>query len=112
MIMQSPELIKSCQQVQFRSECESIYPNELRKEPEKHCISTLESCAHALMLLEPSVERATDAKEYLEGSMQCMVDKRMSVSESRNRVPRFSRPKEKIFEKNKRRHEIKQQLFK
>jgi len=111
MIMQSPELIKNCQQIQFQSETESIYPSELRKEPEKHCLSTLESCAHALMRLEASVECATEAKMYLEGSMRCMVNKRMSVSKSRNRVPRFSRPDEKIFEKNKRVDEIKQQLF-
>eukprot|EP00578_Thalassiosira_sp_NH16_P006319 CAMPEP_0181123112 /NCGR_PEP_ID=MMETSP1071-20121207/25702_1 /TAXON_ID=35127 /ORGANISM="Thalassiosira sp., Strain NH16" /LENGTH=259 /DNA_ID=CAMNT_0023208185 /DNA_START=210 /DNA_END=986 /DNA_ORIENTATION=+ len=110
MIMQSPELIKNCQQVQFQSECESIYPVELRKEPEKHCVSTLESCAHALMLLEPSAERAAEAKTFLEESMRCMVDKRMSVSESRNRAPRFSRPGKQIFEKDKRRHEIKQEL--
>jgi len=111
MIMQSPELIKNCQQIQFQSETESIYPDSLRKEPEKHCLSTLESCAHTLMLLEPSSERATESKMFLEGSMKCMVDKRMSVSESRNREPRFAKDKQKIFKKNKRRHEIKQQLF-
>eukprot|EP00579_Thalassiosira_antarctica_P006979 CAMPEP_0201880334 /NCGR_PEP_ID=MMETSP0902-20130614/10949_1 /ASSEMBLY_ACC=CAM_ASM_000551 /TAXON_ID=420261 /ORGANISM="Thalassiosira antarctica, Strain CCMP982" /LENGTH=268 /DNA_ID=CAMNT_0048408329 /DNA_START=248 /DNA_END=1054 /DNA_ORIENTATION=+ len=111
MIMQSPALIQICQQVQFQSEQESIYPSSLRKEPEKHCLSTLESCAHALMLLEPSLERATESKLFLEGSMRCMVEKRMSVSESRNRAPRFARAGKKIFEKNQRRHEIKQQLF-
>ena len=111
MIMQSPELISICQQVQFQSESESIYPDELRKEPEKHCLSTLESCAQALMVLEPSLECATKAKEYLEGSMKCMVEKRMSVSASRDREPRFERPGKRIYEKNKRRHEIKQQIF-
>lgn len=111
VIYRSPELINECQHIKFQSETESIYPVELRKEPEKHCLSTLESCANALVLLEPSSERAMEAKEFLEGSMRCMVEKRMSVSESRNRSPRFSRPGSKIFEKNKRRHEIKQQLF-
>ncbi|KAL7528496.1 hypothetical protein ACHAXR_002476 [Thalassiosira sp. AJA248-18] len=120
MIMQSPELIKNCQQVQFQSENESIYhtssvgessADPLRKEPEKHCLSTLESSAQALMHLEPSVECAMEAKMFLEGSMRCMVEKRMSVSEERNREPRFARPGMKIYEKNKRRHEIKKQLF-
>ena len=106
----SLELMNICQQVQFQSDSESIYPEELRKEPQSHCISTLESCAHALTLLEPP-ERALEAKKYLEGSMRCMVGKRMSVSESRNRAPRFARAEKKIYAKNKRRHEIKQDLF-
>ncbi|KAL7547863.1 hypothetical protein ACHAWF_011137 [Thalassiosira exigua] len=111
IIMQSPELIDSCQKIQFQSETESIYPIQLRKEPEKHCLSTLESCAHALMILEPSSERATKAKKFLEGSMKCMVERRLDVSDSRDRAPRFSRPNAKIFEKNRRRHQIKRQLF-
>ena len=111
MIKQSPELLENCQQVQFQSEYESIYPVQLRKEPEKHCISTLESCAQALLLLEPSLDRATEAKAYLEGTLRCMVEKRMSVSAERNRVPRFESPGKKSFEKAKRRHEIKKDLF-
>lgn len=61
----SPDLTRACQQVQFKSDTKSIYPEELRKEPKKHCISTLESCATALTLLEPG-ERASQAKQYLE----------------------------------------------
>jgi len=107
--MRSLELMSMCQQIQFQSDAESIYPEELRKEPQKHCLSTLESCAHALKLLES--DGAVEAKMMLEGAMQCMVDKRMSVSEERNREPRFSRRDKTIYEKNKRRHEIKKQLF-
>ena len=81
MRMQSPELMSVCQQVQFKSESESIYPDSLRKEPEKHCLSTLESCGQALMYLEPSIESAKRAKQTLEGAMRCMVEKRISVSE-------------------------------
>jgi len=111
MIMQSPDLVRSCRQVQFTSDHESLYPSSLRKEPEKHCLSTLESCAHALTLLEPCSERATESKTFLEGSMRCMVEKRMQVSESRERAPRFARAGKKTFGKNKRRHEIKKELF-
>ena len=53
-----------------------------------------------------------EAKQYLEQSMCCMVDIRNSVSESRNREPRFARADQKIYAKNKRRHEIKKELFK
>lgn len=108
--LKSPELVQNCRQIQFQSDQDSIYPDVLRKEPQKHCLSTLESCAHALMLLEPSHELATKAKAHLEDSMRCMVEKRMSLIESRNE-PRFARPSQKIFSKNKRRHEIKKELF-
>ena len=112
IMMRSPDVINICQQVQFESESESIYPIELRKEPKKHCISTLESCANALIHLEHSAEKAIEVKKFLEGSMMCMVEKRISYSEWRNRTaPRFSRPKQKAYQKNKRRHEIKKQLF-
>ena len=89
MRMQSPGIMSVCQQVQFKSESESIYPDSLRKEPEKHCLSTLESCGQALMYLEPSTEIAQRAKQTLERAMRCMVEKRISVSESRDREPRW-----------------------
>ena len=113
MRMQSPDLMSVCQQVQFKSESESIYPDSLRKEPEKHCLSTLESCGQALMYIEPSIESAKRAKQTLEGAMRCMVDKRISVSESRERNPRWQgyEPKKRIYDKNKQRNEIKKQLF-
>ncbi len=108
--MQSPTLIDICQQVQFSAENESIY-DAVRKEPEKHCVSTLEACALSLMLLEPNAECAKEAKEYLEGSMRYMVETKRRVSEERNQEPRFTRPGAKIYQTNKRREEIKQQLF-
>ena len=43
--------------------------------------------------------------------MECMVDKRMSVSMSRNREPRFERSDNRIYQKNKRRNQIKKDLF-
>lgn len=111
MYLRSQALMNECQQVQFESETDSIYPVDLRKEPQRHCVSTLESCAQALMLLEPSKPCAAEAKEYLESSMQCMVDKRMQVSRERNREPRFERASSRIYAKNKRKHELKKILF-
>lgn len=109
MLLQSPKIVDICIKVQFQSESESIY-DSLRNEPKKHCLSTLECCARALAHLEPSKDCASRANEYLLGSMQCMVDKRIELT-SKNPVPRFTRPGTKIYEKNKRRHEIKQELF-
>ena len=111
MYIRSQALMNECQQVQFESETDSIYPDDLRKEPQRHCVSTLESCAQALMLLEPSKPCASEAKKYLESSMQCMVDKRMQVSRERNREPRFERASSRIYAKNKRKHELKKVLF-
>jgi len=111
MIIQSPILVEQCQQVQFTAENESIY-DVVRKEPEKHCISTLEACSYALTLLEPDEICAQGAKEYLEGSMKYMVEKKLKVHEIRNPEPRFTKPGVKIYEKNKRRFEIKEELFK
>jgi|EP00979_Chaetoceros_neogracilis_P005613 DTW domain-containing protein YfiP len=111
MIMQSLTLVEQCQQVQFTAENESIY-DVVRKEPEKHCISTLEACSYALTLLEPDETWAREAKEYLEGSMRYMVEKKLNVHEIRNPEPRFTKPGVKIYEKNKRRFEIKEELFK
>lgn len=108
MIMQSPTLVDICRQVQFSAENESIY-DVVRKEPEKHCVSSLEACALSLTLLEPNQDSAIEAKTFLEGSMMCMVERKMQVSQLEE--PRFARPGAKIFERNKRRHEIKKQLF-
>jgi DTW domain-containing protein YfiP len=114
MMLQSPTLVEKSQQVQFTADYESIY-DVVRKEPEKHCISTLEACAHALTLLEPdkSKDRASEAKKYLEDSMRDMVDTKRRIHEIRNDTPepRFTRPGTKIYERNKRRWEIKEKLF-
>ena len=99
MIVQSPTLVDICQEVQFAADNESIY-DVVRKEPEKHCISTLEACALSLMLLEPRAESAKEAKKFLEGSMRYMVETKMRVSTSRDLEPRFTRPGTKIYEKN------------
>eukprot|EP00569_Conticribra_weissflogii_P014438 CAMPEP_0171414700 /NCGR_PEP_ID=MMETSP0880-20121228/37991_1 /TAXON_ID=67004 /ORGANISM="Thalassiosira weissflogii, Strain CCMP1336" /LENGTH=240 /DNA_ID=CAMNT_0011932729 /DNA_START=509 /DNA_END=1231 /DNA_ORIENTATION=+ len=123
MIMQSPQLTSRCQQIQFTSSYTSIY-DVIRKEPEKHCISTLEACAHALTFLEPGTKSKIDdddstneynggseAKKYLKGAMKFMVDKKQSVFNIRDTEPRFTKPGNKIREKNKRRVEIMKQIF-
>lgn len=110
MIIQSSDIVDKCIKLQFQSESESIY-DSLRNEPDKHCLSTLECCARALTYLEPSAYCAETANQYLLASMQCMVDKRVGLSQLRHSDPRFLSQRTKIFLKNKRRFEIKQQLF-
>jgi DTW domain-containing protein YfiP len=48
----SPNLFKVATQVCFTAVSTSVYEG-IRKEPEAHCVSTLEACARALRYLEP-----------------------------------------------------------
>lgn len=91
MLNQSPELVDLCQQVQFSLTYDSIY-DVVRKEPEKHCISTLEACAESLTLLEPDKDVARDAKSNLLGAMKHMVDIKRRIYKMRNPEPRFTKP--------------------
>lgn len=110
MIKQSPELVDCCQQIQFQSENDSIY-DTVRKEPQKHCVSTLEACAQALIYLEPSQEVANEARQYLEESMKTMVHTKKRMRDEEDSKPRFFERSSKIYELNKRRNQIKKELF-
>lgn len=110
IMQESPDLVKCCQQIQFQSENDSLYDN-VRKEPQKHCISTLEACAQAFMFLEPNQEVANEAKKYLEQSMKMMVDTKKRMKDEEDSKPRFFERSTKIYEMNKRRNQIKKKLF-
>ena len=55
MLRHSPRLVAACQCVSFSDATKSDF-DPLRREPAKHCISTLEACARALRQLEPTEE--------------------------------------------------------
>jgi DTW domain-containing protein YfiP len=119
MVNGSPLLLEKCQQVQFTSDSESIY-NAVRKEPEKHCLSTLEACAEALLLLEPqpvkmaSPSQAKQAKYFLEATLRLMIERKAQVQEMRNPAPWFDTEKskkQKLYQKNKQRLEKEKELF-
>ena len=110
MIKQSPELVNCCQLIQFQSESDSLY-DTVRKEPQKHFVSTLEACAQALIYLEPNQEVANEAKQYLERSMKMMVHTKKRMREEEDSKPRFYERNAKIYETNKRRNQIKRELF-
>ena len=81
----SPSLAAACKQVMFESDAASII-DALRREPEKHCTSTLEAFARALRLVEPT-ERAEQAASYMEGALSAVVQKQLSMVGSS--APRF-----------------------
>mmetsp|Transcript_11389 Transcript_11389/g.22568 ORF Transcript_11389/g.22568 Transcript_11389/m.22568 type:complete len:492 (+) Transcript_11389:108-1583(+) len=117
MVLSSADLVSRCTKVQFASESASIY-DVVRKEPEAHCLSTLEACARALVLLEPPSsegggdKRAEEARRYLEGAMRCMVETKMRVYRERNSPePRFQRPHVRAEGRRERVREIEDRLF-
>lgn len=125
MVRDSPALLEHCQAVQFSSDASSIY-DALRREPEDHCLSTLEACAQALALLEPSspakpasataatVSATTPASQvvidHLHAVLQAHVDAHLVNSQIM--APRsVGAATAKLYAKNRRRREIELTMF-
>ena len=72
LMRNSPGLAAACTLVMFDGEQHAII-GELRREPQQHCMSTLEACARALRIVEPTAE-AEAAACYMECALQAMVD--------------------------------------
>ena len=107
MVRDSPILLEICQQVQFTSEASSLY-DAVRQEPDGHCLSTLEACAKALSLLEPTT--AQEAVQYLQASLTSHVKahvRNAQILEPRNVGVAVQR----LYEKNKRKREIEKIMF-
>ena len=111
MVRDSPALIEHCQAVQFSSDSSSIY-DALRREPDDHCLSTLEACAQALALLEPpSAATNTQAVvEKLHTVLQAHID--AHLPNARTMAPRsVGAATAKLYAKNRRRREIELTMF-
>ena len=61
----------------------------MRSEPEAHCVSTVEACARALRLLEPT-PAVSGAAAHLDASLRLMVDHQLRSVRERP-APRFKR---------------------
>ena len=87
---------------------------EIRKEPEDHCLSTLECCTQALLLLQQQQSPSNDvstAEHYLMSSLRILVDQQLQQKQG-DCIPRHVQlRKTSRFEKNKRRYHIQEQLF-
>ena len=110
MVLSSAAFVQQCRQVQFTSNATSIYSG-LRKEPDAHCLSTLEACSQTLALLEPKNGEAKKAKGALEHAMRYMVEIKQSIYAERNPEPRFLRPGVKEMERVKKLKEIEESMF-
>ena len=108
MVRDSPALVEACQLVQFTSESSSLY-DAVRQEPEEHCLSTLEACAQALQLLEPTTNTQRAIK-YLHGALKSHVDSHL-VNAAMMAPRSAGAASAKLYAKNRRRREIELKLF-
>jgi DTW domain-containing protein YfiP len=54
MVRNSPVLMQKCNPIQFTGTDDVSIYDSIRKQPDTHCLSTLESCVRTLQLLEPN----------------------------------------------------------
>ena len=72
MVKYSPLLLEQCIPVQFKSTNDPSIYDSIRKQPAKHCLSTLECCCRALNLIEPR-EPTRIATKYLLDALKALV---------------------------------------
>ena len=72
MVRYSPLLLEQCIAVQFTGTDDPSIYDSIRKQPAKHCLSTLESCCRALNLLEPNTN-TSEATDYLLSALKALV---------------------------------------
>lgn len=112
----SSSLIACCQQVQFSAPQNSNY-NAIRREPEKHCLSTLESCAQALLLLndDPNNDNKEDgtvaevAVTYLQTALRSLIQQEQLQRQTP--TPRHFTTSTRVNYKSQQRLEMERQLF-
>jgi len=74
ILRNSPSILQKCQSVQFKSTSQTSIYDSIRKQPDSHCLSTLESCERTLQLLEPNDnENMKLASHYLLSALKAMI---------------------------------------
>ncbi|KAL3763711.1 hypothetical protein ACHAWU_008033 [Discostella pseudostelligera] len=108
MLRNSPILLEKCQPIQFinnttAAATTSIY-DSIRKQPDSHCLSTLESCERAIRLLEPSTNPQVQlASYYLLESLRSMILTQMKYERIQlEKHPESIRNMEKLMAKKER----------
>jgi len=105
MVRFSPELVKRCQTIQFMGTTDRSIYDAIRKQPESFCLSTLESCARTLKLLEPENQLMDEAVEHLHASLRALV--RTQIAQERMHInPELIRNCTKLELKRKRQNEL------
>ena len=84
MLRESLQLVQECQAVKFTSVDQTSIYDVLRKEPQPHCLSTLEACSKALQYLE-----ATNVQTTLHDLLKTHVDAHLANKRQMQQQPRY-----------------------
>lgn len=111
MARYSPVLMKRCQPIQFMGTSDRSIYDSIRKQPESFCLSTLESCARTLKLLEPDNPLMDEAVEYLHAALTALVRTQMEQERIHLELsPDSIRNSTKLDWKRKRQDELEDKL--
>jgi len=106
MLRYSPVLLDKCHTIQFTGTTDRSIYDSIRKQPDFFCLSTLESCARTLKLLEPDNPFMKKAKYHLEESLKALVLTQMKHEQKHlEEYPDSIRNVSKIEAKRKRQHQ-------
>ena len=107
MLRNSPILLEKCHAVQFTGTSDPSIYDSIRKQPDSHCLSTLESCERTLQLLEPNNPRMNEASSHLLNSLRAMILTQMKYERIYlEKNPDLVRNVSKLREKKKRQEHI------
>jgi len=109
MVRDSPSVIDACDQVQFTADTDGCIYNSLRREPERHCLSTLESSVQALQLLNPNDANTRKAVDYLTSALHILVDQQ--IEQAKKYQPRHTSSSAAKDERDRRVDEIEKKIF-
>jgi DTW domain-containing protein YfiP len=87
ILRESPRLVDQCRTVCFRDVNEISMYDVLRKEPQSHCLSTLEACGKALQYLEK--DRANHLQETLHQLLRAHVKAHLVNKRKMEQQPRY-----------------------
>jgi len=74
ILRNSPSILQKCQSIQFKSTSQISIYDSIRKQPDSHCLSTLESCERTLQLLEPNTnDNMKLASHHLLSTLKSMI---------------------------------------
>mmetsp|Transcript_18209 Transcript_18209/g.29857 ORF Transcript_18209/g.29857 Transcript_18209/m.29857 type:complete len:456 (+) Transcript_18209:68-1435(+) len=107
MVRNSPVLLQKCNPIQFTGTKDVSIYDAIRKQPEIHCLSTLESCVRTLKLLEPTNVKTDEASKHLLDSLRSMIFTQLKYEETHlQKNPDLVRNSSKLKAKKERQKNI------
>ena len=108
MLRDTPILTSNkCQSIQFSSTNNKSIYDLIRKQPDSHCLSTLESCERTLQLLEPTNPNRILASKHLLQALKAMILTQMKFERRHlEKNPNLIRNVSKLQAKKERQKEI------